>query len=165
MSLSSIRMTSSPRPPFDSPSPTWRRILTARSPISYYDFIDDAGRAVEHLGVVRHLEYDRNVILRTNGAGAVRVWHRCVLERLGGFREEWFPDYAEDYDMILRLSERYAVGRVPEVLYRWRLHASNSETACEHRGSRPEEGAGARPRARSPGRASPEPLDGGGRRP
>ena len=95
--------------------------------ISYYDFIDDAGRALEHLGVVRHLEYDRNAILRTNGAGAVRVWHRCVLERLGGFREEWFPDYAEDYDMILRLSERYAVGRVPDVLYRWRLHASNSD--------------------------------------
>jgi len=95
--------------------------------ISYYDFIDDAGCAVEHLGVVRHLEYDRNVILRTNGAGAFRVWHRCVLERLGGFREEWFPDYAEDYDMILRLSERYAVGRVPGVLYRCRLHASNSE--------------------------------------
>ena len=94
--------------------------------ISYYDFIDDAGRGLEHLGVVRHLEYDRNAILRTNGAGAVRVWHRCVLERLGGFREEWFPDYAEDYDMILRLSERYAVGRVPDVLYRYRLHASNS---------------------------------------
>lgn len=95
--------------------------------ISYYDFIDDAGHAVEHLGVVRHLEYDRNAILRTNGAGAVRVWHRCVLERLGGFREQWFPDYAEDYDMILRLSERYAVGRVPDVLYRCRLHASNTD--------------------------------------
>jgi len=95
--------------------------------ISYYDFIDHAGRPLEHLGVVRHLEYDRNAILRTNGAGAVRVWHRCVLERLGGFREECFPDYAEDYDMILRLSERYAVGRVPDVLYRCRLHASNSD--------------------------------------
>jgi GT2 family glycosyltransferase len=95
--------------------------------ISYYDFIDDAGRELEDLGVVRHLEYDRNAILRTNGAGAVRVWHRCVLERLDGFREEWFPDYAEDYDMILRLSERYAVGRVPGVLYRCRLHASNSD--------------------------------------
>ena len=29
--------------------------------------------------------------------------------------------------MILRLSERYAVGRVPDVLYRCRLHASNSD--------------------------------------
>jgi glycosyltransferase involved in cell wall biosynthesis len=95
--------------------------------ISYYDFIDDAGWPLEDLGVVRHLEYDRNAILRTNGAGAVRVWHRCVLERLGGFREECFPDYAEDYDMILRLCERYAVGRVPDVLYRCRLHASNSD--------------------------------------
>jgi GT2 family glycosyltransferase len=95
--------------------------------ISYYDFIDDAGQPLEHLGVVRHLEYDWNAILRTNGAGAVRVWHRCVLERLGGFHEECFPDYAEDYDMILRLSERYAVGRVPDVLYRCRLHASNSD--------------------------------------
>jgi len=94
--------------------------------ISYYDFIDDAGQPLEHLGIVKHLEYDRNTILRTNGAGAVRVSHRCVLERLGGFDEARFPDYAEDYDMILRLSERYAVGRLHDVLYRCRLHASNS---------------------------------------
>jgi GT2 family glycosyltransferase len=50
-----------------------------------------------------------------------------VLERLGGFDERRFPDYAEDYDMTLRLSERYAVGRVAEVLYRCRLHSSNSD--------------------------------------
>jgi GT2 family glycosyltransferase len=50
-----------------------------------------------------------------------------VLERLGGFDERRFPDYAEDYDMILRLSERYAVGRVAEVLYRCRRHSSNSD--------------------------------------
>ena len=95
--------------------------------ISYYDFIDDQGRTLDQFGVIRHLEYDRNAILRTNGAGAVRIWHRCVLERLGGFDERRFPDYAEDYDMILRLSERYAVGRVAEVLYRCRLHSSNSD--------------------------------------
>jgi GT2 family glycosyltransferase len=95
--------------------------------ISYYDFIDDQGRTLDQLGVIKHLEYDRNAILRTNGAGAVRVSHRCVLERLGGFDERRFPDYAEDYDMILRLSEGYAVGRVPEVLYRCRLHSSNSD--------------------------------------
>ena len=124
---SSIRMTSTPRPPCDSPSPTWRRILTARSPISYYDFIDDAGCAVEHLGVVRHLEYDRNVILRTNGAGAVRVWHRVrpraprrvprgVVSRLrGGLRHD---------PPALRALRG---GPGADVLYRWRLHASNSE--------------------------------------
>jgi len=95
--------------------------------ISYYDFIDDQGRTLDQLGIIKHLEYDRNAILRTNGAGAVRIWHRCVLERLGGFDERRFPDYAEDYDMILRLSERYAVGRVAEVLYRCRLHSSNSD--------------------------------------
>ena len=106
--------------------------------ISYYDFIDDAGRPLPELGLVRHLEYDRNAILRTNGAGAVRVWHRCVLERLGGFDERRFPDYAEDYDLILRLSEQYEVGRMHDVLYRVRKHASNSEQrlGLEHRAAR-----------------------------
>lgn len=94
--------------------------------LSYYDFIDPQGRTLSDLGVITHAEYDRNTIMRTNGAGHVRMWHRCVLERLGGFDERRFPDYAEDYDLILRLSERYAVGRVPEVLYHWRQHSSNS---------------------------------------
>jgi GT2 family glycosyltransferase len=95
--------------------------------ISYYDFIDSDGQTLPDIGTIKHLEYDRNAILRTDGAGAVRTWHRCVLEKLGGFDELHFYNYAEDYDMILRLSEHFAVGRVHEVLYRCRQHSSNNE--------------------------------------
>lgn len=95
--------------------------------ISYYSVIDADSQPLSELGVIQHLEYDQNTLLRTNGAGHVRTWHRCVLESLGGFDEQQFPDYAEDYDMVLRLSEQYAVGRVHEALYRWRKHASNNE--------------------------------------
>lgn len=95
--------------------------------ISYYDFIDADGATLEAYGTIRHSEYDRNAILRTNGAGAVRVWHRCVLEEVGGFDEDRFGDYAEDYDLVMRVAERWAVGRVHEVLYRCRLHGSNNE--------------------------------------
>ena len=95
--------------------------------ISYYDFIDADGATLGEYGTIRHSEYDRNAILRTNGAGAVRVWHRCVLEWLGGFDEDRFGDYAEDYDLVMRVAERWAVGRVHDVLYRCRLHGSNTE--------------------------------------
>ncbi len=94
--------------------------------VSYYDVIDAQGRPLEEYGVIRHEEYDRNSLLRTGGAGSVRTWHRCILERLGGFDEGELADYAEDYDMTLRLSERYEVGRVPHVLYRQRFHGGNT---------------------------------------
>lgn len=94
--------------------------------VSYYDVIDAEGRPLEQYGIIRHDEYDRNTLLRTGGAGSVRTWHRCLLERLGGFDEGELADYAEDYDMTLRLSERYEVGRVPHVLYRQRFHGGNT---------------------------------------
>jgi GT2 family glycosyltransferase len=95
--------------------------------ISYYEVIDEDGKVIPEIGVIRHDEYDRNNILRTSGAGAVRTWHRCAIENLGGFDESTFGSYAEDYDLILKASERYDVGRVPATLYRCRRHQTNSE--------------------------------------
>ncbi|MGO9453929.1 MAG: glycosyltransferase family 2 protein [Candidatus Binataceae bacterium] len=95
--------------------------------ISYYEVIDEEGRVVPEIGVIRHAEYDRNNILRTSGAGAVRTWHRCAIENLGGFDEETFGFYAEDYDLILKASERYDIGRVHATLYRCRRHQTNNE--------------------------------------
>lgn len=95
--------------------------------ISYYDVIDQGGNPLPELGTIKHLEYDRNNILRTNGAGAARTWHRCVIESLGGFDEQNFGNYAEDYDLVLRVSEQHDVDRVHAVLYRCRLHGGNTE--------------------------------------
>ncbi len=101
--------------------PTWALA------ISYYELMDEAGRSLPEFGVIKHLEYNRNNILRVDGAGAVRCWHRSVIEEMGGFNEKDFPNYGEDYDLVLKVSERYEVGRVHEVCYRYRRHEGNTD--------------------------------------
>ncbi|MGB9590871.1 MAG: glycosyltransferase family 2 protein, partial [Candidatus Hydrothermia bacterium] len=93
--------------------------------ISYYQITDENMNPIPN-GIVKHLEYDRNNILRCEGAGAVRCWRREVLLEIGGFDEE-FGMYGEDYDAILKVSERYEVGRVHEVLYYYRRHGGSQD--------------------------------------
>ena len=95
--------------------------------ISYYDLIDIDDNPLTKFGVIKHLEYDRNNILRVNGAGALRVWHRKAVLEMGGFNEGEFANYGEDYDMVTRLSEKYNIGRVHHVLYHYRRHADNTD--------------------------------------
>lgn len=46
---------------------------------------------------------------------------RTILQAIGGYREAF--RYAQDYDLTLRLIERYALGNLPEELYRLRQGA------------------------------------------
>jgi glycosyltransferase involved in cell wall biosynthesis len=96
--------------------------------ISYYEVMDAVGNPIAGVPPIKHLEYDRNNILRTGGAGAVRAFRKRVLEELGGFDEETFGGFAEDYDMVLKISERYDIDRVHEVLYRYRRHEGSTDT-------------------------------------
>jgi GT2 family glycosyltransferase len=93
--------------------------------ISYYQLTDENMNPLPD-GVVKHLEYDRNNILRCEGAGAVRCWRKEVLLEIGGFDEE-FGNYGEDYDAVLKVSERYEVCRVHEVLYFYRRHQGSQD--------------------------------------
>ncbi|NPA80488.1 MAG: glycosyltransferase [Thermotogae bacterium] len=95
--------------------------------VSYYEVVDEEGRTIPQLPVVKHLEFSINNILRVDGAGAVRSYRREVLERLGGFDEENLPGFAEDYDLVLRISERFPVGRIHSVLYRYRRHPDSTD--------------------------------------
>ncbi len=95
--------------------------------VSYYEVVDEEGNVVETLPIVKHLEFSINNILRVDGAGAVRSYRREVLERLGGFDERNVPHFAEDYDLVLRISELYPVGRIHSVLYRYRRHAGSTD--------------------------------------
>ncbi len=101
--------------------PTWALA------ISYYELMDEAGQSLPEFGIIRHLEYNRNNILRVDGAGALRCWHRSVIEEMGGFDEQDFADYGEDYDLVLKVSEKYEIGRVHEVCYRYRRHPDNTD--------------------------------------
>ena len=93
--------------------------------ISYYQLVDENMNPLPD-GVIKHLEYDRNNILRCEGAGAVRCWRREVLLEIGGFDEE-FGNYGEDYDAVLKVSERYEVCRVHQILYFYRRHGGSQD--------------------------------------
>ncbi len=100
--------------------------------ISYYRIVDPQGRPVP-LDPVTHLEFDRNNILRVDGAGALRFFRKRVFEILGPFSEQAFGDYGEDYDMVLRISEHFRVIRVHKVLYNYRRHPGSTDAMREYR--------------------------------
>jgi glycosyltransferase involved in cell wall biosynthesis len=100
--------------------------------VSYYDCIGPDDQALAEYGVVRHPEYDRNNLIRTDGLGAARIWHRCVLEELGGFDEENLGSYGEDYDLALKISEKYDILRIPYVLYRYRMNHKRAEEKTDY---------------------------------
>jgi GT2 family glycosyltransferase len=94
--------------------------------ISYYDVVDEEGKPL-NFPTVKHLEFSINNILRVEGAGALRSYKREALERVGGFDEENFPDFGEDYDLVLKLTEIFQVGRIHKVLYYYRRHPQSTD--------------------------------------
>lgn len=102
-------------------NPTWGLA------ISYYELMDVYGNTLPDLGVIKHEQYNRNNILRRDGAGALRCWHRSVILEFGGFDEGELGHYGEDYDLVLKCGERYEVGRVHKVCYRYRRHEDNTD--------------------------------------
>ena len=95
--------------------------------IGYYELMDEAGNSLPEFGIIKHLEYNRNNILRVDGAGAPRTWHRSVMRQFGLFDEKELGHYGEDYDLVLKAGEKYEVGRVHEVCYRYRRHPDNTD--------------------------------------
>ncbi|MCX7834933.1 MAG: glycosyltransferase [bacterium] len=100
--------------------------------ISYYDLVDEDGNVMPEFGIITHSQYNRNNILRRDGAGAARIWRKSVLLEFGGFDEMSFGSYGEDYDMILKCSEKYRVHRIQEVLYHYRRHPDNTDALRHH---------------------------------
>lgn len=80
-------------------------------------------------GVIDHREWTDangpNNALRINGLGAPRAFFTGIVRRM------LFPDvsYGEDYSMALRISRRYAIGRIYDVLYLCRRWSGNSDAS------------------------------------
>lgn len=80
-------------------------------------------------GKIDHREWTdrngRNNALRINGLGAPRAFYTPLLRKIG------FPNtsYGEDYAVGLRLSRRYRIGRLYDVLYLCRRWEGNSDAA------------------------------------
>jgi glycosyltransferase involved in cell wall biosynthesis len=95
-------------------------------------------RRNEEIPVVTHDEWTadngRNNLLRINGAGAPRAAHIKVIRELGWFGVNDTPhcrNYGEDYDLVLRISERYTIGRVWEPIYEVIRHSGGTDHAID----------------------------------
>lgn len=93
---------------------------------------------MEEIPVVTHDEWTeengRNNLLRINGAGAPRSAHIKVIQELGGFGMNDSPycrNYGEDYDLVLRMSEKYRIGRVWEPIYDVIRHAGGTDHSID----------------------------------
>jgi GT2 family glycosyltransferase len=95
--------------------------------ISYYRLMDENGAIIEDVAPITHSGYSRNQILRRDGAGAVRIFPKVVLEEFGYYDEVHYGNFGEDYDMVLKTGEKYSVDRVHKVLYHYRRHADNTD--------------------------------------
>ncbi len=72
---------------------------------------------VDHRAVRRYLKRDNCI---THGSALIRM--DCMLE--AGLYDETISR-AQDYDLWLRLSERYSLANIPEYLYSFRVHPSS----------------------------------------
>jgi len=93
---------------------------------------------MEEIPVVTHDEWTeengRNNLLRINGAGAPRSAHIKVIRELGWFGMndgEHSRNYGEDYDLVLRTSEHYRIGRVWEPIYDVIRHAGGTDHSID----------------------------------
>ena len=66
----------------------------------------------------------RRALLVENVTNALRTYRRSALDAVGPFDEQL--TYAVDYDMALRIIDRYRIALVPEFLYARRLHSGNT---------------------------------------
>jgi uncharacterized protein (TIGR00730 family) len=55
--------------------------------------------------------------------GHARLYRVDCLREIGGYTTDIL--YADDYDLVLRVAERWSFAHVPELLYRYRWHTSN----------------------------------------
>jgi glycosyltransferase involved in cell wall biosynthesis len=93
---------------------------------------------MEEIPVVTHDEWTedngRNNLLRINGAGAPRSAHIKVIQELGGFGmndSAYSRNYGEDYDLVVRVSEKYRIGRVWEPIYDVIRHAGGTDHSID----------------------------------
>jgi len=103
--------------------------------------MDDKNRKlsrVESIPVVTHDEWTeengRNNLLRINGAGAPRAIPISVIKEIGyfGVNDEPFArNYGEDYEMVLKISEKHRVGRVWDPIYEVVRHKGGTDHSID----------------------------------
>lgn len=88
------------------------------------EVLDEAKRQRRQLLSRSNAHQLRRILFQTNYLvhGSVMM-RKSACEAVGNYREGL--SFAEDYDLWLRVAERYALGMLPEVLYVYRVHADS----------------------------------------
>ena len=92
---------------------------------------------MEQIPVVTHDEWTeengRNNLLRINGAGAPRSIPIALIKEIGfSMNEEPFArNYGEDYQMVMKISERHRIGRVWEPIYKVVRHSGGTDHSID----------------------------------
>ncbi len=93
---------------------------------------------MEEIPIVTHAEWTddngRNNLLRINGAGAPRCIPISIIKEMAyfGFNDEpYVRNYGEDYDMVLKISEKYKVGRIFDPIYEVVRHAGGTDHSID----------------------------------
>jgi len=92
----------------------------------------------ESIPIVTHSEWTddngRNNLLRINGAGAPRSIPIQLIKDIGYFEMNENPfarNYGEDYDMVLRISEQYKIGRIYDPIYEVIRHSGGTDHSID----------------------------------
>ncbi len=93
---------------------------------------------MEAIPVVTHDEWTdengRNNLLHINGAGAPRAIPIRIIKEMGYFGindEPYARNYGEDYDLILKISEKYRIGRVWTPIYEVVRHSGGTDHSID----------------------------------
>ncbi len=94
----------------------------------YSDYLDiDSQGTSLGLGYRCHIPYSRDRLLTDFITFHFRLIRRDIYNQAGGIDPAF--EYAEDYDLCLRISELTEIYHLPEPLYHYRHHADNASRA------------------------------------
>lgn len=93
---------------------------------------------MEQIPVVTHDEWTeengRNNLLHINGAGAPRSIPIQIIKEMGYFGindEPYARNYGEDYDLVMKISEKYRIGRVWDPIYEVVRHSGGTDHSID----------------------------------
>ncbi|MFH1252469.1 MAG: glycosyltransferase family 2 protein [bacterium] len=93
---------------------------------------------MEEIPVVTHDEWTddngRNNLFHINGAGAPRCIPVSIIKEMGYFGindEPYARNYGEDYDLVMKISEIYKVGRIYDPIYEVVRHSGGTDHSID----------------------------------
>jgi glycosyltransferase involved in cell wall biosynthesis len=89
------------------------------------------GEIIRRSAITPDIDYKRELLVRGGVMNSLRTYRRAVFGVVGKFDETL--KYGEDYEMALRIIDRYDIKQVPEYLYCHRIHGGNTTYSLRFR--------------------------------